>query len=548
MRSAIRAPGARKPRLAVAAVGTGAAVFFLLLSMGYGAPVWRSFHTWLFAAALYMAVVNPAQHAAGLFAEERRNQTLGLIYLTGIGSLELFLTKFIGGMLVASGELLAVIPFIALPFLSGGVSLNLFLATAACLPTVLVFTLAVTIMVSILCTNESQALAWITAIFGALCLGAPVVHSLGTIVGGTAPFAKGWLALSPAYAPYLVFSSIGAPNMKLFWLAIAATWGWSVLFVSVAAWVLPRVWRDDPDAGAWRRLKNRWLQRSRDSMRRTIGANPFQWLVERNRTPTDAARSACAGIFVLWLIAWVVWKERWPSPTNLYLTALVMLVFIDIFQTNAAAQLMASHRREGIFEVLLTTPLQPQEIVDGATQGLAAQFRSLRRWLCWLFVAMALGGLFTRPWTFGALISYLMIWSVLIAWANSSRLWSLPGIMWVAVNSGRGAWALMRAPGPRVYSILSWLLIVSVFNFRGIYRWAGAGPLGFPSGSTVELLVVGFCFIVMVILKTGIGKTSNPPEMYPELISQMRSIVQHPVPSPKDPRFRHWNVKDRFPQ
>ena len=51
-----------------------------------------------------------------------------MIYLTGIGSFELFVTKFFSGMLLASNELLALVPFIALPFLSGGVSLHLLLA------------------------------------------------------------------------------------------------------------------------------------------------------------------------------------------------------------------------------------------------------------------------------------------------------------------------------------------------------------------------------------------------------------------------------------
>ena len=128
MRVAMHAPGALKPRFWAAGAATLAAAVFLLISTAYGAGVWRAFHKWLFVVSLYLAVIRPAQHAAGLFAEERRNQTLGLIYLTGIGSLELFVTKFFSGMLLASNELLALVPFIALPFLSGGVSLHLLLA------------------------------------------------------------------------------------------------------------------------------------------------------------------------------------------------------------------------------------------------------------------------------------------------------------------------------------------------------------------------------------------------------------------------------------
>src|SRR5258705_8777674 len=106
MRSAMHSPGALKARWWAAAGATIGAGFFLLLSMAAGTQVWRSFHKYLFAAAVYLAVVRPAQQAAGLFAEERRNQTLGLIYLTGIGSFALFVTKFFFALLLASREFL----------------------------------------------------------------------------------------------------------------------------------------------------------------------------------------------------------------------------------------------------------------------------------------------------------------------------------------------------------------------------------------------------------------------------------------------------------
>ena len=88
MRTALRSHGAWKARWWIALAAAAATAFCLLISLGFGAPVFRAFHKYLFAAGIYLAVVRPCQHAAGLFAEERRNQTLGLIYLTGIRSLE----------------------------------------------------------------------------------------------------------------------------------------------------------------------------------------------------------------------------------------------------------------------------------------------------------------------------------------------------------------------------------------------------------------------------------------------------------------------------
>src|SRR5690349_14853800 len=102
MRAAIRTPGVLKTRWWTAFGATVGAAFCLLLSLAVGPTIWGWFLKYMLVIAIYFAVVRPAQHAAGLFAEERRNQTLGLIYLTGISSFELFVTKFFGGLLLAS--------------------------------------------------------------------------------------------------------------------------------------------------------------------------------------------------------------------------------------------------------------------------------------------------------------------------------------------------------------------------------------------------------------------------------------------------------------
>jgi ABC-type Na+ efflux pump permease subunit len=49
-------------------------------------------------------------------------------------------------------------------------------------------------------------------------------------------------------------------------------------------------------------------------------------------------------------------------------------------------------RREGSLELLLTTPLRPDEIVEGQAAALRAQFRPVRLALLGLFALMMLGG------------------------------------------------------------------------------------------------------------------------------------------------------------
>ena len=139
LRAALHQRDARKSRSRVARIGVIGVSLFVLFGALTGTAAWGgTLHFYLFLAGLCLAVGPAIQISAGLFAEERRQRTLELLYLTGMGSVELFVGKLLGGALVSSCELMALAPFVAVPFLSGGLSFDLFTATLACLPTVFV--------------------------------------------------------------------------------------------------------------------------------------------------------------------------------------------------------------------------------------------------------------------------------------------------------------------------------------------------------------------------------------------------------------------------
>jgi hypothetical protein len=97
-----------KSRFWATVVAAGLSAFFVLLSLTGDSSAWRSLHGFLFLAGLVYGVIRPAQACIGLFSEERRGQTLELLYLTGMTSAELFIGKFLGGLLAASYDLLAI--------------------------------------------------------------------------------------------------------------------------------------------------------------------------------------------------------------------------------------------------------------------------------------------------------------------------------------------------------------------------------------------------------------------------------------------------------
>src|SRR5262245_57715278 len=118
-------------------VGAGFCVAFLIASALGAVSFARQLQSWLLCAGVYYAVVRTFSVTAGLFIQERQEQTLGFLFLTGMSIGEIFLTKVLGALLVAATTLLALVPFMAMPFLSGGVSFAVFWASVWCLPNLL---------------------------------------------------------------------------------------------------------------------------------------------------------------------------------------------------------------------------------------------------------------------------------------------------------------------------------------------------------------------------------------------------------------------------
>src|ERR1700757_3683769 len=96
LRAALHRRGALQSRFRMARLGVFIVSVFLLLSWLSGQrSLGGTLHFILFIWGLALAIGPAVNISVGLFSEERRNQTLELLYLTGMSSGELF-----GGKLV----------------------------------------------------------------------------------------------------------------------------------------------------------------------------------------------------------------------------------------------------------------------------------------------------------------------------------------------------------------------------------------------------------------------------------------------------------------
>ena len=547
---ALHRRGARELRLKVARYGVIAVSLFMLFGTWIGSGSWgRTVQFFLFLAGVGLAVGPALQMSVGLFAEERRQQTLELLYLTGMGSVELFVGKLLAGALVSSNELLALAPLLAVPFLSGGVSFELFLQTLICLPTLFVLVLAIGALASALSKQEANALVITVVIAGVLCLVLPVPYNLGFWLTGQSPFDKAWLALSPVLGPWMVSRNSGGFRPVDFWRWAAAMWICASICLVLAAVVLKRNWRRDlerVEATAW---EKRWKTILLGDMawrvklrHRVLALNPYQWLVQQDQRPVIQAWGFVAVICVLWLLGWCAWPRAWPSPLNFYTTALILLAGLDWSISLAASRRIAADRRDGSLELLLTTPLSPANILAGQQAAVAEQFRPVKLAVCGLFLAMLLGGFWARPWTWQGMVTYVALWSVFFFWCWRSTRRSVPQAMWVAANCGRALYTGFRQGG-------AWNRVWTFYWFWMVFRnFQSLGGLGrsFPSGSTLEMGITLSVLTWLLLMLYAVNKSH--PSMADLLVSQLRSIAQEPLPERNDPRFKEWkDVRQRFP-
>src|SRR5437667_4445576 len=384
LRVALRKHQPVRRRLRFAAACAGGALLFILLSglIGSGTAS-HDLHQLLCLVGLYIVGRAP-QLAAGIFAQERREQTLGLLMLSGLSAGEVFVSKLFSAAALVFADFLAVVPLMALPFLMGGISFELFVATICCLPNILLFALAASLLASVLAEDDGTAVLIATGIALVLCAAPPAVYFADGYFSGVGHPSAWWLRLSPAYGPYLGFTRRAAFFLAEFWRNFAITLAWSGVCLAAAAWLVKRLWRKRENEGPSVSWRQRWSDFVRGSNRwrrglalRLLDRNPFTWLALRNRNPSAMAWSLMGGLLSGWVLGWFIWPDKWPSVVNFFITATLLNLTLRWIIYHTAAVGLGAARHDGSYELLLTTPLQPSDIVSGQLEALRDQFQSV---------------------------------------------------------------------------------------------------------------------------------------------------------------------------
>jgi len=436
-----------------------------------GGRLFNSLHCALFCAVWLLVPLL----SADCISRERREGTLPLLFLTDLKPRDIVYAKGTAHGLRAFSLWLAVLPVMMVPLVAGGVG------WAEVVISALVNFSSICLATAAGLVASAIARVWNRALAIAACL------------------AVMMLILMMAALPFLIVNIGSLSLRRLFWMgggglgfgfafavnsddlwqrALSARGGpWSLLSayvtlaalsalvlmlcISVAAWRVRRVWRDEPLS-----VRMQWLHHAlftpmvlQPVLRRwlhwQLRRNPIGWLEQRS----------WSGRLVVWswfAVVICIYSSLF-SNLGLYQRGFHQLqsFLASLLAVSIALSAAGSFRREresGVLELLLVSPIREWEIIAGRVRGLWMQFLPAIVLLVsvWLYCATFLStdSELSSVLVYGTAFATLPVIGLYYSLAKSnfivSLLWTL--LVGVAVPAGLGRIAAMWFADPFAYS------------------------------------------------------------------------------------------------
>jgi ABC-type transport system involved in cytochrome c biogenesis permease component len=316
---------------------------------------------------------------ADSLSAEKREGTLGLLFLTDLKGYDVVLGKLAANSLQAFFGLLAVFPVLALPLLTGGLTGGEFWRTILVFTVTMYFSLSIGMLVSAASQEGRQAMGGTFAAIIFLAGVLPVLWQMRPqfLRSGYLDFM---LWPSPVYAYIKGFDVEYSTRFgrQAFWAGMGTIFSLASVSIVAASVLLPRSWQKGAAADpSQQRVRFELFGKARRRRRPPLGfGNPFHWLALGDHAGQSALNRMLVLLGLLWAVTLVLGSGQ---RNGVFLSIAMMLAFGLHF---AAKVLIASEsgrrfyqdRQSGALELLLVTPLRVEDIVAGQREALRKQF------------------------------------------------------------------------------------------------------------------------------------------------------------------------------
>ena len=469
--------------LALIIIGT-----WVFLGMRHDQPEERSkvlFGILTGTAVLY-ALISGVRDTADCLSWEKREGTLGLLFLTDLKGYDVVLGKLVANSLNAFYSVAAVLPMLAIPLLMGGVTLGEFGRTALVALNTLFFSLTVGICISSFSRSVHRAAGGTFFVIWFISGVIPLCGGLLKLADQNFDPDPIFLVSSPGYTYYRAWHSPYSLYPERFWWSLGLVHGLAWLFLAIASFIAPRSWQDRPAGARKLRWRQRWKMWSHGNpaqrlafRKQLLDVNAFFWLAARDRLKPLYVWTVLALLACGWLWGLHKLQREWLNSFVIILTAVVLNIVMKAWFAAECARQLAEERKAGALELLLSTPLTIQDILRGQLLALQRQF---------------LG-----PIAAVLFIGFLLMWKGRADNIDSTDIEGVYFLFWI------GGMVMLVADFAALYYVGMW----QALNARNPNRAASA--------SVAQILVfpgVAWVTIVLLSLLASIQGSEQPGAMF----------------------------------
>lgn len=476
--------------------------------------------------AFFYCLLISAGRSADCISEERREGTLGLLFLTDLRSSEIISGKLAANATASCYGLMAIIPLLALPMLMGGVTFDHFGRTTLALLNAMWIGTAIGFAVSVASVRQSVAVGAALAATLMASMGVAGLSQLFSELKYPQEFVWAIAMMSPFYA--LMTASDAGTSLLFGWsrywtsLVFVHLMSWAIL-----AWVsyeLSRTWRELPmPFEAWRARWAAWRRGVSRSARlsafrgRILDWHPYLWLAGRNRVSAPLfviIAAAVVGLNVKFFTRILGGNMRAPTgigelmghAMSWFGVSVILHVVAAYHAAATASQRLAEDKQNGALELVLSTPLSEKSIGRGL----------------WLAFARAM----LAPALITALVHFFFVWHVATLFVVSQEIFARtflhgsPGnLIWEALTlpistQSNNSWGIFFAI--RILTVSYLVLAVNWVAIGWVARWlglrmkhAGFAPL---ASLALVLLPPWFAFGMFCFTLDKLGLFSSPEQ------------------------------------
>jgi len=333
-------------------------------------------------AVLY-CLFSGVRSTADCLSEEKREGTLGLLFLTDLKGYDVVFGKLAATSLNGFYGVLAVVPMLALPLLLGGVTPGEFGRMALVALNALFFSLTLGICVSAMCRSARKAMAITVLLILFFTVLLPAVGAWLAFVTHTRQVLPAAFLLPSVFFSYsLAFDKpYNATLANEFWWSVLLIHGLAWLFLMLASVIAPRSWQDRP-AGAQRlRWREQWRLWSYGNVaeraafrKRLLDQSAYFWLAARARLKPAYLWAVLGLVACAWAWGLAKYHRDWLNEVLYVTTGLVLDLLIKVWFASETGRQLADDRSHGALELLLSTPLTVRDVLRGQLFALKRQF------------------------------------------------------------------------------------------------------------------------------------------------------------------------------